>query len=159
MFLLTEMMMMILETPILTLRHITCFISTSDFISSCPSPFPWLPIFQQIWLICSQPSPRLLVLYSSSLGLCCPTFWLWSLLDYPQPLAHPACTSQHFFSTASRLWKPSCSLCFSSSAVSPSQIPLFVKHKQISPGQSYVPCDKNPEVSSLDLHRISHVIS
>lgn len=64
---LTETMM--IETPILTLRHITWFISTSALITSPrPSPFPWLPVFQQGWLICSQPPPLCLCFYLPHLG-------------------------------------------------------------------------------------------
>lgn len=57
-------------------------------------------------------SSSLPVLLSSSFGLCCPTFWLRSLLDYPQSLAHSTFTSHHLLlSAAGRLWKSLYSLC------------------------------------------------
>lgn len=137
---LTEMMMMMLETPILTLRHITWFISTSAIIiSSCPPSFSWLPVFQQGWLICSQPSPP---------SVCALLFLRWVVLSNTLTLKSAELSTTlgssnvrfpPLLSTASGLWKPLCSLCFSSSAISPSQMPWFVKHKQISPGQSHVP--------------------
>lgn len=69
------------------------------------------------------------VLSSSSLGLCCPTFWLRSLLDYPQPLAHPTITSHHFCLQLADSVSP-----FTLSAISLSQVPLLtVKWMQISP--------------------------
>lgn len=138
-FALTGMMNM-LETPILTLRCITCFISTwALIISSCPSPLPWLPVFQQGWQICSQPSPP-----SASALL----FLTWVVLSNILILKSAGLSTTlgsanicfpSLLSTARRLWKPLCSLSFGSSAVPPSQTPLFVKRKQISPGQSHVP--------------------
>ena len=124
------------ETPILTLRHITWFISTSAIITS---PLRWLPVFQQGWLICSQsshpPASALLLL----------TWVVWpgiltlNAAGLSTTLGSSNICFPSLFSIAGRLWKPLCSLFLSSSAVPPSQMHLVVKHKQISPGQSRVP--------------------
>ena len=155
-FALIEMMMMMLETPILTLRHITCFISTPALIIS---PFLWLPVFQQGWLICSQPSPP---------SACALLFLTWVVLSniltlksagLSTTLGSPNVSFPSLLSTAGRLWKPLCSLYLSSSAISPSRTPLFVKCKQMSPGQSHVKKSRGCFPSwPASTHRTLHVM-
>lgn len=117
-FALTEMMMMV-ETPFLTVTHTTWFISTSVLIiSSCP----WLPVFQQGWLIYSQPcapsaSALLFLTWVTLSNILIP-----SLLDYPQPLANPTYTSHCFCPHLADSGSP---FALSLSAIPPSWTPLL----------------------------------
>lgn len=135
------------------LRHITWFISTSALITSpCPSPFPWLAVFQHGWLICSQTPPpsacafifltRVVlsnILTLKSAGLC--TTLGSSNIHLPSLL-----------SAAGRCWKPLYSLChfFEPNAFSYCQM-----HANLT-----CPTPQNPEVifpPDLPQHTGSHV--
>lgn len=136
---LTEMMM--IETPILTLRHITWFISTSALITSLrPSPFPWLPIFQQGWLICSQPPPPSACAFIFLTRVVLSNTLTQKSVGLSTALGSSNIHFPSLLSAAGRLWKTLCSLCH---FFEPNAFTYCQMHANLT-----CPTPQNPEVIS-----------
>lgn len=146
--------MMMIEMPILTLSHITWFISTSALITSPrPSPFPWLPVFQQGWLICSQPPPLPACAFIFLTRIVLSNILTQKSAGLSTTLGSSNIHFPSFLSAAGGLWEPLYSLCH---LFEPKVFTYCQMHAQISP----VPHHKTTShiISwPAPTHRISHV--